>query len=67
LVDLFIAVEFVSFLMQGSPFTSCVVEVLMLQMTRIPNLHKCNLGCLPCESGVTIIKVHFPKFPIVSS
>jgi hypothetical protein len=63
LVDLFIAVQFVSFPIQGSPFPSCVVEILMLQTTHIPNSRRCNLGCLPSESEVAIIKVHSPKLP----
>jgi hypothetical protein len=54
--------------MQGYPFPSYVVEVFMLQMTltHIPNSRRCNLGCLPSESGVTIIKVRSPKLPIVN-
>ncbi len=52
--------------MQGSPFPSYVVELLMLQMTHIPNSRMCNLRCLPFENGATIIKVRSPKLPIVS-
>jgi hypothetical protein len=66
LVDMFVAMEFVSFPMQGSPFPFYVIEVFMLQMTHIPNSCKCNHGCLPSKSGATIIKVCSPKLPIVS-
>ena len=65
LVILFVAMELVFFPTQGFPFPSRVVEVLILHTAHIPSSCKYNPRCLPFESRAIIIKVCFPKFPII--